>query len=364
MLDHLWDFFVETLLVLFMPMVCSYYTMCGDLFLNVSMQDAAGFELAGDILLSPVQYIFAGKEAVLKSDGTWEFVQKFDYNKNLLSNSIASAAALPASFLLGGAIKGLSFLNADTRKKYASLLSARRSTEIDSNIEVYRQLGIEISKNEYLVSENYLRRPGDERHLEEAKEGLRDIAKVFNEAKIPWWVDCGTLLGTYRYGGVIPWDADIDLSILEIDFENARKALNRLDKIKYIVQDWSGRDNPNTYFKIYLRKSGHLIDIDCYAIDKENKTLSCIFSMENNIFCFEWWKIRERRFKQAIPFETLFPLKKAFFDGIEVFVPNQTQPFLQRYYGENLAPAKIYTPITNRFEKDLSHPYWQRAYVH
>jgi len=86
--------------------------------------------------------------------------------------------------------------------------------------------------------------------------------------------------------------------------------------------------------------------------------------MENNIFFFEWWKIRERRFKKPVAISHVFPLKKASFDGVEVFVPHDTVSFLQRYYGENLDPAKILNPKTNRFEKDLSHPYWQSAYVH
>ena len=65
-----------------------------------------------------------------------------------------------------------------------------------------------------------------------------------------------------------------------------------------------------------------------------------------------------------VSYETVFPLKKALFDGLEVFVPANPEKYLQRYYGENLAPAKIYSPVTGRYEKDLTHPYWQKSYVH
>lgn len=63
-------------------------------------------------------------------------------------------------------------------------------------------------------------------------------------------------------------------------------------------------------------------------------------------------------------YETVFPLKKALFDGIEVYVPNQTKKYLQERYGENISPVKIYNEITGEYEKDLSHPYWQLPYVY
>lgn len=367
MLDHLWDFFVDTLKALFMPMVCSYFVLCGDLFLNTSIENATGLEKAGNILLTPLQYIVAGREAIQNEDGSWRFVQRFDYNTHFVPKAIASTLSLPFSLVLGSAVKGLAYLDPKTRARHQTVLNAKRATTTHSQAMEYERIGMQIgnvASADWFTSEDYLRKPGDEKHLSHAKEALREIASIFNEANIPWWVDCGTLLGVYRYGGVIPWDGDIDLSILVSDFENAKAALNQLDPKKYIVQDWSGRDYPNTYFKVYVRESGDLIDIDTYAIDAEKKELSCIFSMEKNIFCFEWWKIREGKFKNPIAFDDMFPLKKGWFDGIEVSLPQNPKKFLQRYYGENLAPAKIYDPITQRFEKDLSHPYWQGAYVH
>ena len=367
MLDRVWDFFVETLVALFLPMVCTSYVFCGSIFLNVSAREATGLEQAGNVLLTPFQYLFAGREAVQRGDGSWEFIQKFDYDSGLFAKSSASIAALPASLVIGGALKALSFLSEGTRKRHASMLAARTSVEIRSNLERYREMGMDLGdwKSAPIGEpEGYQRRPGDESHMSEAKEGLKAAAEALTKADVLWWVDCGTLLGTYRYGGIIPWDYDIDIAILEPDFENARKALNRIDPNKYIVQDWSGRDHPDTYLKIYIKKTGHWIDVYNYSIDERKRELSYIFSLEENLFFFEWWKMGERRFKKPIAFEVLFPLKRAFFDGVEVFIPNESKPFLQRYYGQNLAPVKIYNGETGRFEKDLSHPYWQQAYVH
>ena len=367
MLDHVWDFFVESMITLFMPCVFAYFALTSDPFLNVAIEGGSTLERTANQLLIPYQYIFAGREAVLKEDGTFELVQRFDYSKSFWPNTVSSALSLPASFILGGTAKALSCLERGTRERMEAVVAVDHATDLRSEQALYKSLGIPLGDPvlaERLIPQGHVRGPGGEKKLESAKEGLKAIAEVLNEAGIPWWVDCGTLLGTYRYGGVIPWDEDVDISILLPDFENARRALNRLDPALYLVQDWSGRDFPHTYFKVFVKKTYEFIDIDCFAIDEEKRELSCVFSLDKHLFFPEWFKIRERRFTAPLAYETLFPLKKGTFDGIEVFVPNDTVKYLQRVYGECLDPAKVYDPQTGLYEKDLSHPYWQRAYVH
>lgn len=348
-------------------MVCIYHAICLNPFLNVSVHEASGMEKVGNTLLVPFQYLFGGKEAFFYDDGSCSLVQKFNYDKGLGIKSAASVLALPASLVLGSTLKALSYLGEAPREHHNRLVSHLKLTEIESNVENYADMGIHAglaASATWIHPQGHQRRPGDENHLAEAKECLRDIANVLNDAHIPWWVDCGTLLGAYRYGGIIPWDDDVDVALLLPDFENARRALNKLDIEKYMVQDWSGREFPDTFFKVYIRNSKDFVDIYFYDVDPEQQECSYIFALNKNIFFPEWFKIRERRFEKPIAFKHLFPLKKADFDGVEVFVPNDTATFLQRYYGENLDPAKIYDPITDRFEKDLSHPYWDRLYVH
>lgn len=367
MLSRLWDFVVEALMVLFMPAVCSYHLLTTDLFLNVAAIDAGGFEKAGNLFLVPFQYLFAGKKAVPQPDGSWIFIQAYDYQSGFWIKTSASLAFAIPSLTLGSAIKGLSFLSKTGRDRHASLGAAKMCTRGRSNLDLYRQWGIPLGgqgHREQLKQQGYERRPGDEHLLKKGKEALAQITEVLNEAEIPWWVDCGTCLGTYRYGGIIPWDDDIDIAILVTDFENARRAFNRLDPVRFHVQDWSGRSFPGTFFKIYHKESGSILDIYCFKVDLTKREVATIFSLDESLFFPEWFKIRERPFSAPAPFDMVFPLKTASFDGIDVFVPNKTKEYLQRIYGENLNPAKIYDPETNRFEKDLSHPYWQKAYAH
>lgn len=365
MWDRVWDMLVDTMRDTFLPLVCSYFAITSSVFVNTADLDATGFEKLGNTILVPTQYILAGRTAKQLPDGTWRLTQRFDYKDGFWLKVVPSLFALPPSFIFGCAVKGLGLLNKTVRNRYTHLTHFLQSDMIRPNSEAYRSMGLEIGQSlEWLKCEGHQRRPGDEKNLLADKEALRDITTLLTKAQISWWVDCGTCLGAYRYGGVIPWDCDIDIAVLLPDFQNVCHALNQLDPNKYIVQNWSSREHPDSYLKVYNRESNTLIDIYHFKIHPETKQLEYILALENNIFFPEWWRIRERRFKVPVAFETVFPLKKAMFDGIEVFVPNDTKKYLQRYYGENLDPAKVYDPVTGQYEKDLSHPYWQREFAH
>lgn len=361
MLEKCLHFLLDKFILFCMSGVCVYFAISTHLFLNVSVRDATGLEAWGDKILTPVHYLLAGKEAIEQPDGAWKFEQKYDYTQRFWIKTASSLVFLPPSLVVGCIVKGISFCDKKTRERFATL----RNLSFVSHLDEYVKMGLKVTEEAYpFISQGHQRLSGDERAMAVEKELLRDVAFLLNQAKIPWWVDCGTCLGAYRYGGVIPWDEDIDVAVLLPDFHNVLAVLKNLDPKKYLVQDWSSREHPNSYIKIYVPQTGTYIDIYHYEIIPEIKQIRYLLSLENNLFLFERWKIRERRFKAPVSFETVFPLRKADFDGVEVFVPNDPQRYLQRFYGENLDPVKVFNPLTGQYEKDLSHPYWQKAYVH
>ncbi len=46
---------------------------------------------------------------------------------------------------------------------------------------------------------------------------LQEFAAIAHKHQLPYWVDFGTLLGAVRHQGFIPWDDDVDLSMMRDD---------------------------------------------------------------------------------------------------------------------------------------------------
>ncbi len=62
---------------------------------------------------------------------------------------------------------------------------------------------------------------------------LNVIDKICRENGLKYWLDGGTLIGAVRHGGFIPWDDDIDISLLKPDFNTL---INMLDTGTYSDQ--------------------------------------------------------------------------------------------------------------------------------
>lgn len=355
---------IEKIIFIGLPVVQAYHLLCGSVFLNVAPEEARGVERVASYALAPVHYLLCGQGAK-KNERGYQIKPRFSYSEHFLTKTATSFVVLPLSVGAGVALKAAAYLFPEVRERHLAIVNYQNSCDVHSNLDYYRSIGINIEEFDnasFIAPPTHVRRPGDENRMLKEKEAFKEVMAILRAHKIPFWTDCGTCLGTLRYGGLIPWDWDIDIGVLEPDFENIKHALNALDKDKYAVQDWSGRDKPGTYLKVFVKGTPTLIDLYHFSIDPKKRIIRCVFSNEFSPFFSEAMKNRERRYTIATPFDNVFPLKKANFDGLEVAVPGMTKEYLQARYGHDISPPKVYDPITNNYEKDLNHPYWSIAH--
>ena len=56
-------------------------------------------------------------------------------------------------------------------------------------------------------------------------EVLNEIDRICRKHHIQYFAEWGTLLGTVRHRGYIPWDDDMDIAMKRMDYEKFRKVL-------------------------------------------------------------------------------------------------------------------------------------------
>jgi hypothetical protein len=342
-----------------------YQLLFTSAFLCTPVENSRGIEALADRVLTPVHYLFAARVArtqVDTEDLYYRFEQKFNYNEPLFwVKTTASIISLPITFPAGLFLKTFSYISPEARAHYRMIVASDASRHIDSNLNYYQSVGINLGnyrQAEFITPLGLDRKPGDELTMESAKLALKEIFQVLQDYQIPAWIDCGTCLGAYRYGGVIPWDLDVDIAILEKDHDNVQRVLQALDPDKYLVVDLSPRSSPKSLFNVQVIATGDRIDIYHYRLDPEKKELFSLVAFEHNSFIPEHVKFGDRMCSTRVAFDIVFPLKKVNFDGVIVPVPNQIVAFNQSKYGEDLSPVKVYDEEIGEWKMDLAHPYW------
>ena len=102
---------------------------------------------------------------------------------------------------------------------------------------------------------------------------LKDTSQIFDQYQIKYWADGGTFLGAVRHNGIIPWDDDLDLGILEGSLSKIFIKLKKSLKEKgygIVKQNFGYKIFPNNGLKIKIDPwSKH-----CDNIKKKYKTIS------------------------------------------------------------------------------------------
>lgn len=192
---------------------------------------------------------------------------------------------------------------------------------------------------------------------------FKKIIKKFCEHNITYCLTFGTLLGFVRNKKIIPYDDDIDIEIKEAD---AYK-LNQIDwgpDIKYM--GWGNNGglymifDAESYTK-YGEQNG--IKIDIFS-EKSNDPPETIHSEVSDGYGGGYY--HQSLFRGnirnlpgisncVIDSNLIFPLKKDFFEDIEVFVPAEPEIIVKKLYGGDcITNCKVYNhKFNNSFHKEF-----------
>ena len=154
---------------------------------------------------------------------------------------------------------------------------------------IYNILGLKLSvkdETRYLQIENsYLREiisetigvsglPKAKGGLRKFQEGCLDSLKLFDklcrENNVQYWLDFGTLLGAVRHKGFIPWDDDIDVSMLKSDLDNILPLLEKVyENTDFVVRK---RATDTNRFQIRIKHKDCNMGFDIFPVYEYNKS--------------------------------------------------------------------------------------------
>lgn len=218
---------------------------------------------------------------------------------------------------------------------------------------------------------------------------LQAFAEICKQHDIRWWLCSGTLLGAARHGGFIPWDDDLDVSMMKKDYKKLKKILINLESEDYAFQciqtdpeyvNLVGKfrnkktERPSTDIRArYFKYRGHSFDV--FYIEKSSRFASHLAKFFYNNMQHPTMYIKNTRLRRFMvklvllvniyfliplarliglinpknqyhyalgagfydePFyeKNIFPLTEIEFEGIRFPAPNDVDAYLTAMYGD------------------------------
>jgi len=181
--------------------------------------------------------------------------------------------------------------------------------------------------------------------INDAIEVLKNVTSILEEANIQYYLDFGTLLGAIRDNSFIPWDNDLDITILnEKDFIKIPEILNIINKqfgysVKTITYKESNLSRKNKNKKVYYKELGFTDENNFQIAKVKKKKLFGLYKVRLDIF-FKYkkdgflnfvadgkkYKVEEKYLKDGLTTITFY--------NHNFYIPKQYKEYLTAVYGE------------------------------
>lgn len=203
---------------------------------------------------------------------------------------------------------------------------------------------------------------------------LAFFARRCRENGLRYWLDYGTLLGAVRHRGFIPWDDDLDVSMMRPEY----------DRLLELLPELFPREEGFTWKKhafLQIGVEGTPLNIDVYPYhfyseslesgDRHDHLDKLITEFKKGVVLMnDRMNMTDRQIQDKIrlevmkgkealseagkpgiflspaitftkntllPYETFFPLGTMEFEGLKFSVPNHARQYLQFFYGDYLS---------------------------
>ena len=165
-----------------------------------------------------------------------------------------------------------------------------------------------------------------------AVECLKMVTDEFTANNIPYWLDFGTLLGSYREQGVISTDYDLDIGILDDYADDVKQIIDKgIEEGKWSNPRWLWKDGeiyqlmfPNIFSgEVRGTYETRIFYLDIYFYKARN----------NRVYALHWNHDGIERYK--LPLSNIKNLGRGKFDKYEFNVPYDVPSILRMRYGEN-----------------------------
>ncbi|MBR5423463.1 MAG: LicD family protein [Clostridia bacterium] len=106
---------------------------------------------------------------------------------------------------------------------------------------------------------------------------LQKLKKICDENEIEFFLSGGTVIGAIRHNGFIPWDDDIDVFIMQDQFDKLKAAIKYDDEIsiKRYYNYFGSRNEGTTFIKAKFKDS-ELFYVDIFILDRVDVKMNTV----------------------------------------------------------------------------------------
>ncbi|XP_053395985.1 uncharacterized protein LOC128556105 [Mercenaria mercenaria] len=189
---------------------------------------------------------------------------------------------------------------------------------------------------------------------------LRKLKQLCDENGLTYMLCGGSVLGTYRHAGFVPWDDDVDVWLDLRQMEKARTILNNtagimLHQSAYTKNLWKMSNGSKKLNKTRENQDPRFPYIDVYFF---TGNATHIYDSEDSL-----------KEKTTLLIDDVFPVRKVLYEDEEFCVPNKMLKMIERMYGRSdICTSQdfthlFYIEIKNVVSVPCEHLYYYYPFV-